>query len=160
MLLIVLEGLLPDLVIDVIAELPTLSKAKLGEKWKQVFNASPPAKLRRNLLLPILAYKIQEQRSGSLGSATRVRLRHLARSLENDSDSTLRFVLAIKPGTRLVRKWRDQVHLVSVETKGYQGTRYQSLSEIARLIAGTRWSGPLFFGLKAKQQNSKIKESK
>jgi luciferase family oxidoreductase group 1 len=28
-------------------------------------------------------------------------------------------------------------------------SHYESLSEIARLITGTRWSGPLFFGLKS-----------
>jgi hypothetical protein len=45
-----------------------------------------------------------------------------------------------------VRQWGDQVHLVTVEASGYeyQGARYQSLSEVARLITGTRWSGPLF----------------
>ena len=59
----------------------------------------------------------------------------------------------MKPGTRLVREWKQQVHTVEVDTEGYQykGTRYDSLSEIARLITGTRWSGPLFFGVKAKQ---------
>jgi hypothetical protein len=30
----------------------------------------------------------------------------------------------------------------------YQGRMYPSLSMIAREITGTRWSGPLFFGLK------------
>ena len=30
----------------------------------------------------------------------------------------------------------------------YQGRRYLSLSRIATLITGTRWSGPVFFGLK------------
>ena len=44
------------------------------------------------------------------------------------------------------------MHVVEVRTKGYEykGTRYESLSEIARLITGTRWSGPLFFGLQKK----------
>ena len=53
-------------------------------------------------------------------------------------------VPAMKPGTRLVRQWRNEVHLVNVEANGYEyrGIRYQSLSEIARLITGTRWSGP------------------
>jgi hypothetical protein len=52
-----------------------------------------------------------------------------------------------------VRQWKDQVHVVEVEPEGYQykGARYDSLSEIARLVTGTRWSGPLFFGLKGKQ---------
>ena len=31
----------------------------------------------------------------------------------------------------------------------FQGRMYPSLSMIAREITGTRWSGPLFFGLKA-----------
>jgi hypothetical protein len=30
-----------------------------------------------------------------------------------------------------------------------RGTRYRSLSEVARKITGSRWSGPRFFGLKA-----------
>ncbi len=30
----------------------------------------------------------------------------------------------------------------------YAGTRYRSLSAIARVITGTAWSGPGFFGLK------------
>jgi hypothetical protein len=30
----------------------------------------------------------------------------------------------------------------------YHGRRYKSLSEVARLITGTHWSGPLFFGLR------------
>jgi hypothetical protein len=34
----------------------------------------------------------------------------------------------------------------------YRGTRYRSLSEVARLITGTRWSGPLFFGGKKTRQ--------
>ena len=30
----------------------------------------------------------------------------------------------------------------------YRGIGYRSLSEVAREITGTRWSGPAFFGLK------------
>jgi len=67
-----------------------------------------------------------------------------------------------RPGTRLVRQWGDQVHLVNVETSGYeyQGARYKSLSEIARVITGTHWSGPLFFGIKSDQTNGKSKEAR
>jgi hypothetical protein len=31
----------------------------------------------------------------------------------------------------------------------FRTKRYKSLSEVARVITGTRWSGPLFFGLKS-----------
>ena len=66
---------------------------------------------------------------------------------------------AIKPGTRLIRQWKDQVHIVNVEEGNYEyrGARYESLSEIARLITGTRWSGPLFFGLKSSQKAPEAK---
>ena len=61
----------------------------------------------------------------------------------------------IKPGTRLIRQWDGQTHQVTVAEEGfeYKGERYKSLSEIARLITGTRWSGPLFFGLKQGEKN-------
>jgi len=34
------------------------------------------------------------------------------------------------------------------------GAQYRSLSEVARAITGTQWSGPLFFGLKKKRASS------
>jgi hypothetical protein len=41
-------------------------------------------------------------------------------------------------------------HTATVLADGfeYQGRRYKSLSAIARAITGTRWSGPLFWGLR------------
>jgi len=85
----------------------------------------------------------------------------LARAFESNSDAAVSSIPSIKPGTRLVRQWGDQVHLVNVESNGYeyQGARYKSLSEIARLITGTHSSGPLFFGIKSEQTNSKSKET-
>lgn len=58
--------------------------------------------------------------------------------------------IRIKPGTRLLRTWQGATHevLVGPGEVIYQGRRYRSLSEVARLITGQRWSGPLFFGLK------------
>ena len=59
--------------------------------------------------------------------------------------------LDIGVGTRLVREWHGKNHIVEVEIEGFrhQGRQYASLSEIAREITGTRWSGPRFFGLKS-----------
>lgn len=58
---------------------------------------------------------------------------------------------AIKPGTWLSRKWHGEVHQVIVLESGfeYRGERYSSLSEIAKRITGSHWSGPRFFGLKS-----------
>ncbi|HWY21213.1 MAG TPA: DUF2924 domain-containing protein [Candidatus Acidoferrum sp.] len=150
---------MPDPIAQRLAALPQLSKTALFDLWKQLFNASPSPKLRRDLMIPILAFRLQEQAFGSLGARTRDRLRNLSRAFERDSDSAIPSAPQIRPGTRLVRQWRDQVHLVNVEASfyEYQGARYKSLSEIARLITGTRWSGPLFFGIKNAQTSSKLK---
>ena len=141
---------MPDPVELRLAALPTLSKAALGDLWKQFFGSRPSTQLRRNLMIPILAYRIQEQAFGSLSTRTQQRLLHLSRAFEKGSGPVLASTPRIRPGTRLVRQWGDRVHLVNVESNGYeyQGARYRSLSEIARLITGTRWSGPLFFGIK------------
>jgi hypothetical protein len=133
-----------------LATLPGLSKTALLDLWQELFNASPPPQLRRRLMISILAYRLQERAFGSISAKTRGRLQQLTRALESSSKGSISSVPSLRPGTRLVRQWRDQVHLVNVEDSGYeyQGARYQSLSEIARLITGTRRSGPLFFGLK------------
>jgi hypothetical protein len=56
---------------------------------------------------------------------------------------------ALRAGDILVRVWNGNEHRVLVLDNGfdYRGGRYRSLSEIARLITGSRWSGPRFFGL-------------
>jgi DUF2924 family protein len=141
---------MPNPIAQRLATLPKLSKTELADLWREIFKALPPSQLRRRLMIPILAYRLQEQTFGGVSTRTCGRLNQLARALESSSDGAIAPIPSLKPGTRLVRQWRDQVHLVNVEAENYeyQGARYQSLSEIARLITGTRWSGPLFFGLK------------
>jgi len=148
---------MPDPVAKRLTALPTMSKAALSDLWKQFFHSEPPSHLRRDLMIPILAYRMQEQAFGSIGARTQERLGQLGRAFEEGGGPATARAPHIRPGTRLVRQWGDQVHLVNVHSNGYeyQGTRYRSLSEIARLITGTRWSGPLFFGIKSESANSK-----
>jgi hypothetical protein len=147
---------MPDSIAERLAALPQLSKAALYDLWRQLFKTDPPCQTRRDLLLPILAYRIQEDAFGSLSPDSCRRLHQLATTFEADPDAVVSNRPPIKAGTRLVRQWKEQVHVVEVETEGYEyrGARYENLSEIARLITGTRWSGPLFFGLKAKQSDA------
>ncbi len=130
--------------------LSRLEKPALHAQWLEVFGRPAPPKLRRDLLVRILSYRIQEVALGGLSTATQRRLQQLARTFESNPQAALPDVPVIKPGTRLIRKWHDHVHQVTTLERGYeyQGKRYGSLSQIARLITGTRWSGPLFFGLR------------
>ncbi len=56
---------------------------------------------------------------------------------------------ALKAGTRLYREWQGVSHEVLITDNGcrWRGKDYRSLSQVARAITGTRWSGPRFFGL-------------
>jgi hypothetical protein len=133
-----------------LALLPRMSKAQLLALWKQLFKTPSPRHVRRDLLIRFLAYRMQGQAYGELNPATRKRLKELARKFEANPNVELSSAPRIKPGTRLIRDWRGQSHRVTVLQNGYEyaGKRFSSLSQIARLITGTRWSGPLFFGLR------------
>jgi hypothetical protein len=56
----------------------------------------------------------------------------------------------VKPGTRLIRVWQGETHSVLVLEDGFEwnGTRYRSLSLVAKTITGTNWNGWTFFGVK------------
>ena len=56
----------------------------------------------------------------------------------------------------MLREWRGQTHEVIATERGflYQGKSQKSLSGIARQITGTRWSGPVFFGLKSRGEGN------
>ena len=129
--------------------LAQLTPQELRTLWPQWFDRPPPAKIRRELLVRALAYRMQERAAGGLTTATRTTLRALAEAVKNNSkwDGIARPRLT--PGTHVIREWGNERHQVTVEAAGfvYRGRRYRSLSEIARRITGTRWSGPLFFGI-------------
>jgi hypothetical protein len=139
-----------------LASLSTLSLPVLCDLWRQLFKKEPPPEIRKNLMLRIVGHRLQEQEFGGLSDGGCRRLRQLAATFEADPSAVVSNRLLIKAGTRLVRQWKEQVHVVEVEAEGYEyrGARYENLSEIARLITGTRWSGPLFFGLKTKPSNA------
>ena len=131
-----------------LTELEGLSAAELRSRLQEAFSRRPPKHMSRDLLLRAQAYHLQEQAEGGLSKAALKRLAYLARS-GTDQPPPLAG-LRLKPGTCLVREWRGEVHHVTVLDDGfdYRGVRYGSLSQIARIVTGTRWSGPLFFGLR------------
>jgi hypothetical protein len=142
---------------DRLEKLRNLKTKQLREEWQELFGRPAPEKMRRNLLVPILSYRIQELAYGGLSGATQRRLCQLAKELAANPKSLISQTPRIKPGTRIVRSWNDETHTVTVLEKEYEykDHRYGSLSEIARVITGTRWSGPAFFGLKNGSSNGR-----
>jgi Protein of unknown function (DUF2924) len=105
--------------------------------------------LSRELLARAVAHRTQELALGGLRPEPRRQLLRIAQRLKQTGEATIRARPELKPGTRLMREWQGRTYDVLVLDDGFswQGTRYRSLSAIARKITGTAWSGPLFFGL-------------
>jgi len=133
--------------------LPSLDRHRLRELWVQNFGRPAPTGLRRELLLPILAYRIQESAYGGLKPEIEARLREVQASLDPGSRRNGEARLRYKPGTRLIREWNGEVHEVTLGAVGYiyKGETYKTLSRIACKITGAHWSGPAFFGTKRKE---------
>ena len=133
-----------------LSQLPNLSRPALHEQWHALFGSQPHPKLRREILIPILAYRLQEKALGGLKPSTARRLRAVAEEIGGGKKIASNRSSGPRPGTRMVRQWQGKLHEVIVLESGftYDGKKYKSLSEIARAITGTRWSGPAFFGLK------------
>ena len=65
------------------------------------------------------------------------------------------------PGTLFTREYHGKVHQVIATADGqyeFEGRPYRSLSMIAREITSSRWSGPVFFGLKDYAAKSSAKK--
>jgi DUF2924 family protein len=126
-----------------LARLLDLSSDATWAAYRKLYRRSPPAPFSRDLLIRALAYRLQEQVRGGLSPETKLLLDRLARGKAQSARW-------IKPGSTIVRSWGGQTHQVVVTAEGFlwNGSAHASLSEIARLITGTRWNGPRFFGLR------------
>jgi len=133
-----------------LAGLTELDTASLRREWRRLYRSRPPRHIRRDLLMLAIAWKLQERVYGGLTAAQKRKLAGIAEELRKNGDLSGSPAIRVKPGMRLVREWRGETHTVLVLEDGFEwnGERRRSLSTIAREITGTRWSGPLFFGLK------------
>lgn len=131
-------------------------RERLLAEWKQLYGTDAPRHLSKPLMIRFISYHWQEEVYGGLSAADVKLLDKLAAAYEHNPD-TFKPEAQIKIGTRLRRLYQGKVHEVTTIADGYayESTRYGSLSEIARLITGTRWNGKVFFGLKAAGDCSK-----
>ena len=141
---------------DEIGLLRNLALKGLRVRWQNEFGRPAPEHLTRYLLFRIIAYRLQADRFGDLDAETLKVLKQaagqegpiLAVSKTLARLDQRRF--APPPGTVLVREWDRKSHRVMVMPDGFawNGKTFDSLSEIAFAITGTKWNGPRFFGLR------------
>jgi DUF2924 family protein len=146
----------PEKLTKELKDLETQGDDGLKDRWRGLYGTKPPPKIRRSLLIAAVAHRMQEKALGALKSSVR---RHLMEAVNNPTTSrpsTDRLSLHPRAGTVLVRDWGGVTHQAKVLEDGilFRSKRYKSLSEVARVITGTRWSGPLFFGLKSTREQN------
>ena len=132
-----------------IAALPNMTMDELRALWMN-FNATPPMTQVRTYIERRLAYQLQEAelsaKEKQQAEENLKRIRSIGERKIHPSDPA-----KLAPGTVLTRTFGEHDHHVTVvgpKDFEYRGRRYGSLSRIAREITGTRWNGPLFFGLR------------
>jgi len=108
------------------------------------------ARFSRDLLTRAVAYRLQERTLGGLKPSTRRLFQRIAASAHAPQPLKLVPVRRLERGAVLIREWHGVKYKIVLVEGGFcfRGQRYRSLSAVARLITGSRWSGPLFFGLK------------
>ena len=128
---------------EVLTDLETRDLERLRAVWSCHYG--PPPSLRSVALLRLmLGWRLQADLLGGLDHETR---RRLARRGPVQPEG-----MELGIGTVLSRDWQGHRVEVTVEAQGFRhaGDLYPSLSAAASAIAGTRWNGPRFFGLRGK----------
>ena len=125
-------------------EIETMGYQELTEVWTRLGLPRRTGRQSTDLMRRFIADHIQRQDHPKTEHGT---LKALERALKTPKASTVPLITA---GSTLVRDWKGRRHTVRVLEDGYdwEGEIYKSLSKIAHLITGTRWSGPRFFGVK------------
>ena len=132
-----------------IDELPSQPRDVLIAHFRGLYRTEPPKQISRDILVRAISFRLQQKAYGGQNAALQRRLRSMAEELRQTGSIEAKGAPTVKPGTRLIREWQGAMHEVTVSDAGYvyRDRRYRSLSQIARAITGTRWSGPAFFGL-------------
>lgn len=106
-------------------------------------NERPVARISKELRVLASAWDAQADKFGRISRQTIQRVDQIAAGRTRTREK--------QPGMRLVREWAGKTHVVIIDDDGiihWHDQKWRSLSEVARAITGTRWSGPAFFGLK------------
>jgi hypothetical protein len=137
----------PDALAEEVTNLTTLDARQIRQQWQMLYGHEPSPRLGRAFLIRALAYRLQERVLGGLKPATRRLLAEAVKSIGKRVPTTP--TPLIRPGIVLLREWHGTTHRVVILDEGveWRDRCYRSLSEVARAITGTRWSGPRFFGL-------------
>ena len=93
---------------EALARLPKLDRDELRQQWRALYQAEASPHLSRELLVRAVAYRMQELALGGLRAAPQRQLRQFAQQLKANAEVRIRPGPELKPGTRLLREWRER----------------------------------------------------
>jgi len=129
---------------ELVAGIGAMDLEALRRLWEERYGAPPPLR-SQPILKMLLAWRIQAETFGGLDAATR---KALAGTGAPEPEGR-----HLGIGARLTRNWKGQKIEVLVEEDGFRWDEqlFPSLSAAATAIAGSRWNGPRFFGLRSER---------
>jgi hypothetical protein len=141
------------------ADLQLIAGARVRELralWSERLGEAPPTLRSPEIMRRLLAYRLQERALGGLSGPAKRKLGEIEARLTGAKRPPPAPLIRLNPGIVLSRDWKGVRHQVRVIQGGYSyaDQTYGSLSEIARVITGTRWNGPLFFGLRERAKEA------
>jgi len=155
-----------------IARFQAMTVGQLRVEWERLYG-EPTRSRNRTYLWRRLAWRIQEIEHGGLSEPTKQRIfetapatfirsqlpagfRPDAKVVPTSSGTTThRDPRLPSPGSTLVRKYKADDIRVLVLDDGFEwaGRRFDSLSEVAFAVTGSKWNGWLFFGLTGRKRS-------
>lgn len=125
----------------VVDEIGRMDLGALRCEWRRRFGPPPPLR-SVPILRQLLAWRVQAQAFGGIDAEVRKALRRTGATAPEGKHLGI--------GARLTRTWKGRTVEVVVEEGGFRWKErvFPSLSAAATAIAGTRWNGPRFFGLR------------
>ena len=149
-----------------VAALHKMTSGQLRERYTELFGEKARSR-HKTYLIRRLAWRIQALAEGGLSERARRRAEELADETDVRVTPPRQFNVGLQgfqmpaamspdrrlpaPGTAIVRKYKGQTLRVLVHQDGleYEGTRYKSLSAVAKAITGSHCNGYRFFRLEA-----------
>jgi hypothetical protein len=123
-----------------LSELRKLDMAALRTRYQQLLGEVAPAGVSRDLLESAIGFRLQKQLVAQLRS------RMMQALIAGEAIVTA--LAAASADTILIRKWRGQIHVVTVvdDSVIYQGEEYPSLASVAQIITKGKKSAAALFG--------------
>jgi len=143
-----------------LSRLEELSLDQLRHAWHERLGHAPPPLRTRDMMLRMLAWQIQADAFGGFDAKTQRHLKEIAKGFARDPAYRPKAIRPLSPGVVLTREWKGVLQRVTITPEGFThlGRQYASLSDVARAITGTRWSGPRFFGLEQKEREAALRK--